>query len=454
MRVLIATHFYPPGHIGGTEVLTSGLARELLAAGLDVHVVCAEDWATADDYRIRATDDVVDGVPVRRYRFNWMMAPEVFRYLYNNPEVARYFAALLDELKPDVLHITSLYTLSASIIEVARQRGIPIVLSATDFWLLCARNTLLRSDDQLCPGPDDPWGCARCMAAKAKIYRWPRRVLPEPLTMGLLKASSRWLLLTNRPGWRGMLGDWDDRFAFLAQACRQIDYTVTASSFLRDLLIRYGMAPERVVHSAYGLDTSWARGCEHKTPSPTLRLGYIGQILPFKGPDLLIRAVADLPADLPLHVKIYGDLQKMPDYGRRLRELAGADLRIEFSGTFDNGRMGQVLSEIDVLVVPSTWYDFPLVIPSALATRTPVLATDLPGMNELVRHEVTGLLFDRYDWAGLRAAIARLLSEPDLLPQLRAGIGPVKSLAEMAAEYHAIYAALTVPQPPGGGVGH
>jgi glycosyltransferase involved in cell wall biosynthesis len=448
MRILIATHFYPPGHLGGTEVLTMGLAQMLRDAGHDLQVVCAEDWATAPDYRIHETDELVQGVPVRRFRFNWMKAPNVFRYLYANPEVADHFSHLLDQFQPDILHITSCYSLSASIVAAARGRGIPIVLSATDFWFLCARNTLLRGDDTLCPGPEDPWSCARCMASRAKIYRWPRRVLPEPAVIALLKGVSHVSWLSNQRGLRGMLGDWEARFAFLEAARQQVDYTVTASSFLRDLFVKHGMPAERITHSAYGLDTAWARGYETKTPSAELRLGFIGQILPFKGPDLLIKAIGHLPRDLPLRVKVYGDLDKTPDYGQLLRQLAAGDSRIEFLGTFDNSRMGEVLSGIDVLVVPSTWYDFPLVIPSALATRTPVIATNLLGMNELVQHNINGLLFNRYDWCELSEAIRRLVNDPNLLPRLRTGIGPVKTVKKMAEEYMYIYAELAAGRLP------
>jgi glycosyltransferase involved in cell wall biosynthesis len=119
--------------------------------------------------------------------------------------------------------------------------------------------------------------------------------------------------------------------------------------------------------------------------------------------------------------------------------MAVGDPRIRFLGTFDNARMGEVLAGIDVLAVPSIWYDFPLVIPSALATKTPVLATNLPGMNELIVHGKNGLLFDRYDWQGLAHQITRLVEEPELLDELRKNIEPVKTTDEMGSEYVDLY---------------
>lgn len=448
MRILLATHFFPPGHLGGTEVLTLGLAQSLQATGHTVYVICAEDWSTAPSHEIRATDEVYQGVPVCRLRFNWTKGPDVFRYLYNNPEVAQHFTHFCAQVRPDVVHITSCYSLSASIITAARALGLPTVLSATDFWMLCARNTLLKSDGTLCAGPEDPWQCARCMLADAKVYRWPRAVLPEEAVKSVLLAAGRHPWLTRQRGVRGMLGNWEQRLSFLAAARQNVDHIVTASRFLKALFVKYGVPAERIEVSAYGLDTAWAQGYETKTSSDKLRIGFIGQILPIKGPDLLLRALAHLGPEAPVHIKIYGDLDKTPEYGQSLKELAGSDLRVSFLGTFDNSRMGEVLSGIDVLAVPSTWYDFPLVIPSALATQTPVVATNLPGMNEIIEHGRNGLLFERFDSHALARQIRRLIDEPSALLRLKAGISPVKTEAQMAAEYVGIYLGLLQTRSP------
>lgn len=443
MRILLITHFYPPGHLGGTEVLTSDLAGALTADGHTVQVVCAEDWENAEDYRINGVDDVHAGVPVHRLYFNWMKAPEVFRYLYRNPEVKQYMLEYMQLFRPDVVHITSCYSLSASVIEAARELAIPILLTATDFWFMCARNTLLQPDDTLCSGPE-PWKCARCLLADAKAYQWPRTLLGERITSELLMAAGRSSTFTNLRGIRGLHGDWEDRIDYLGEMLHETDLIVTASAFVRDRLIAQGADPASVRFSQYGVDTTWATDALGKSDSSRLRIGFIGQILPFKGPDLLIRAVQNFDPEAPIDVLIYGDLEKDPDYGYLLQELAHDDPRIRFMGTFPSSQIGTVLQGMDVLAVPSTWYDFPLVISSALATQTPILATDLPGMNELVEDDVNGILFDRFSVEGIEHAIRRLLNEPSLLKHLRNGIQPIKTVDEMKSEYVAIYDELMV----------
>jgi len=151
-----------------------------------------------------------------------------------------------------------------------------------------------------------------------------------------------------------------------------------------------------------------------------------------------------LPDDAKAELYIYGDLNQFPEYGRVLRSLAATDLRnskkIKFAGTFPNTEFGKVLNALDVLVVPSRWYEnTPLVIQSALAAKTPVIATNLGGMAELVKHEVNGLTFELNDVASLRLQLMRLLVEPELLAHLTNNIGPERTTAQMVDDIERLY---------------
>jgi glycosyltransferase involved in cell wall biosynthesis len=105
--------------------------------------------------------------------------------------------------------------------------------------------------------------------------------------------------------------------------------------------------------------------------------------------------------------------------------------------------VGNVLSGMDVLVVPSRWYENgPGVIFEAFAAGIPVVATNLGGMSEFVRHERDGLLFGMEDPGDLARQLRRLVEEPGLLERLRAGIEPVKTVQENVDELEALYGGL------------
>lgn len=367
-----------------------------------------------------------------------MKAPDVNRYLYDNPIVADYIKKYLYEIKPDLVHVTSCNTLSASVIAAAKQAALPVVVTLTDFWFVCPRVTLVKGDRTICDGRVGEHECVKCLLYESKAYRWPRHILSENLTIKLLSALSEHGGTTRFRGLRGMAMDIRDRRAKVHHALQQADRVLIASQSARGLFRLNGFSmPIEVV--PYGHDLSWLNHYAGKTPRNVTSFGFIGQIGPMKGPQLLIVAYKNASQNGQARLLIYGNMEKDQGFSQQLRSLANGRKDIEFRGTYPHAESGRVFSEIDVLVVPSLWSDFPLIIKEAFATRTPVIATDLGGMSEFVQPGVNGLLFERGHLAGLTHQLRRVIDEPGLLARLRAGIPRVKSIEEAAEEMLRIY---------------
>jgi glycosyltransferase involved in cell wall biosynthesis len=133
-------------------------------------------------------------------------------------------------------------------------------------------------------------------------------------------------------------------------------------------------------------------------------------------------------------------LRWYPDYARKVYALAGGDPRINFVGPFPNETMAAELGKLDVLVVPSTWYEnTPLVIYSAFAAGIPVVASNLGGMAEVVHHEKNGLLFEPNDSEGLARQLRRLIEEPGLLEKLGENAGDVRPVEDSVDEMLGLY---------------
>lgn len=234
-----------------------------------------------------------------------------------------------------------------------------------------------------------------------------------------------------------------ERPAYIREKMESVDHMLAYTRLTRDLLQANGVGAGKTSVSNYGIDVSGVAGArERRGPSETLRIGFVGTLAPHKGPDLPVRAFRATP-DLDATLAIYGSAEGYEDYMEELRLLAGDDRRIEFRGMFSREELGRVFSEIDVLVVPSRWYEnAPGAIFESFAAGAPVVATDLGGMSEFVRPEENGLLFGLDDAAGLARQLRRLVEEPGLLESLRAGIGPVKSVGEYADEVERVYESL------------
>ena len=231
---------------------------------------------------------------------------------------------------------------------------------------------------------------------------------------------------------------------FLTQAITLADLRITASSFVRDIfLINHIRTPITIL--PYGHDLSWVNEQVGKTKSECLRIGFIGQITYSKGVHLLIEAVNLLNRAYKekIALSIFGNIYHSVDYSTKLLELTRESSNIKFTGTYLHEQSAGIFSELDILVVPSLWYDFPLIIYEAFATKTPVIATNLGGMAEAVKHGVNGLLFERGNADDLKNQLVRLIDEPDLLNKLRRGISPVMQIQEHVDKLERIYIDLT-----------
>ena len=145
-------------------------------------------------------------------------------------------------------------------------------------------------------------------------------------------------------------------------------------------------------------------------------MGFHGTIAEHKGLHVLVDAFRRLPESAGATLRICGGIGDFPDYTAAVLEAIDRDPRINLAGRIPQEQMARELEQIDVLVVPSIWYEnAPLVVYSAFAAGVPVVATDLGGMSEVVVDGQNGLLFAPADAAGLAAQLLRLAAEPGLL---------------------------------------
>ncbi|MDP8952440.1 MAG: glycosyltransferase family 4 protein [Actinomycetota bacterium] len=490
VKILFALHQFFPEHFAGVEILTLGLARELKARGHEPYVFAAKRSFPIHDMEPGEIEDYeYDGIPVRQVGRPKEGLGLHYRLNYENETMADRAREYVREIGPDVVHAMNFHGLSASVVPAFKEFGVPLVYTATDFWTICPVVDLRRHDGEMCRGPDLAH-CPRCAMSRPPLIRHPdsQRVIKlldyapnvAPRVAGKLSGArlsnySRLLRraheLKERSEYDGRAMDLADRTIRLRErseyvraaaelldrivdlkerseyvggAMKLVDHIIAPTRLTRDLLASNGVEEEKIEVSHYGIDASDILGAPvHRNLPPPLRVGFIGTLAPHKGCDILMRAFKSLPSELDATLTIYGNLEKFEAFVKKLRELAGEDERITFAGTFPPGRIGPVLTEMDVLVVPSRWYEnTPLVVYSAFAAKTPVIATDLGGLSEIVKHEENGLLFELADAEGLARQLRRLGEEPGLLEKLRAGIGPVRTIEENVDELERLYGAL------------
>jgi glycosyltransferase involved in cell wall biosynthesis len=146
--------------------------------------------------------------------------------------------------------------------------------------------------------------------------------------------------------------------------------------------------------------------------------GFIGTLAPHKGVHVAIEAMRFMKGHGRLLV--FGRRDYYPDYVARLEQLAQG-LDVDLKGPVPRRDLAKAFAQIDVLVVPSIWFEnFPIVIQEARAAGVPVVASNLGGMAEAVRHDVDGLLFAPGDAKALARAFAVFVQDRAVIERMRA----------------------------------
>jgi glycosyltransferase involved in cell wall biosynthesis len=217
---------------------------------------------------------------------------------------------------------------------------------------------------------------------------------------------------------------------------------ITPARMVYEILLCESLPSERLRLVPHGLDLS---GWKHLEPTDSenghLRIGYLGNLIPAKGAHMLISAFHQLrTTGLQPQLKLHGSMTVLPQYVQRLQKLAGNDPRTTLAGRYENSDVERILSEIDVLVVPSLWCEIgPLVVMEALASKTSVVVGNIPNMKYQIEDGIDGLHYDVDSVADLARQLQRLLDEPWLVSRLRSGIRDVKTSDQELSEWLEIY---------------
>lgn len=420
MKLVYVVHQWFPESYTGTEQYARALAFEARRRGDEVTIVSLVPWFHEPRPAVWLYQETYAGLPVYRIRYWQEVSPNQAFRDYRNPLVAAAFRRVIWMVAPEVCHFFHVRNLGADLVHVAVNRWVRTVVHLTDFWYLCPRFTLLRSDGQLCTGPPDGgMGCIPChrpdltplIAADQKdaVRSFANRV-PYPGTGGGRAAEVAALL--QRPD-------------YLRRTLDQADEIIAPSLFLRDMFEKNGAGKGRIRVIPYGLEPGIVRQPGRARRGRGIRLAYIGNFSPWKAPHVAVEAVRAVQGDVTL--RLYGrkDRKSFGNYYGELRARAKGDRRIRFSGHFDHDQLAEVLAEIDLLIVPSVWYEnTPFVILEARQAGVPVIASRLGGLTEAVEEGRDGWLFEPGNSADLAARLQSCVDDPETLAALETRSAP------------------------------
>lgn len=300
------------------------------------------------------------------------------RILYSR-EAERKMDALLRETRPDVAHLHNIYhQLSPSILRALARHKVPVVMTLHDYKLICPAYTLYTNGAL----------CERC-----KGHRYYNAVLQRCVKGSRAKSA----LCAAEAYLHAGLGSYR----------RRVKFYVAPSQFIASKMLEFGVGPDRVVHVPNFIEPA-----EQPTPTAGRYFVYAGRLERVKGVGTLLRAVeASVPArDFELWIAGEGEERAALEADTRARGLAN----VRFLGHLTQAELAPVVAGAQFAVVPSEWHEnAPLSVLEAAALGKAVVASDLGGLPEMVRHGETGLIFRAGDAEALRGCLEELLRKPE-----------------------------------------
>ncbi|WP_438283597.1 glycosyltransferase [Pseudomonas alabamensis] len=348
-KVALVNVFFPPQSIGGaTRVVADNFTvlRKNYAEQLDLCVFTA-DVECKTPHQVMVYDH--QGVRVYRATTLWR---ENMDWHPKDPEMYRLFKEFLELERPDVIHFHCVQRLTASIVEAARDFGIPYIITAHDAWWISDFQFLVDHNSKVYPiGHPDPYQTIE---------------LPSTIT----------------------LGDSIERRRDLKELLLDADRVLTVSSAFAEIYKQNGVSKIDTVVNGISDEIAWA--VKNTSDNARVVCGHIGGMSEHKGYYLLKEAVLEIqPENIELLI-----VDHSKEEGYELSTNWGR-VPVTFVGRTRQEHIVELYGKLDVLFAPSTWPEsFGLVTREAVACGCWVIASNLGGIGEDIIEGQNGHVID------------------------------------------------------------
>ncbi|HKP90876.1 MAG TPA: glycosyltransferase [Thermoleophilaceae bacterium] len=360
------------------------------------------------------------------------------------PEVEALFEAAVDEHRPDVLHVQELLGLPSSIVDRARGRGVPVVMTLQDYFPLCPTLKLYDSHGRVCMRRDPAAECVHCcghaplgtrhirdmtiafeLQRAGRVLPWARDPAKRTLTTVLprmpsgLPVDERAERVEEPPATEA---DYRRRREVNLDRLARIDALVGASTRTTEIYATLGVprARLRTLQLTAGHVAALTPRVIDSPPRPVRFATLAGAASEEKGCLLLLDAARRLEAIVPgaaYTIDVHGVVND------RVRSALERVPAVRIRRRYGPGELDSILEEADVGLVPSLWEE---VLANAglefIAKGVPVVANALGGMPDYTIPGLTGWLnrsCGAEELAGIMAAIA---ADPGQVVELNASI--------------------------------
>ena len=420
-----------PPDVGGVPSHTADLARELIARGHQVYVLCLDTRGELEPFE--TFDDQVDGVEVRRVAYAYGDHGKLADLMVHD-RLRDVILGWMAETPCDLIHVHHVTGFGASALHAVHDVGQPLAMTLHDYWLLDPRGQLFGGRGQA-RDANDLEGLTEDIAESWK-HLLPSGGAEAVGPMGEALADDLAAVRAHRD--------------YALGALELPELLITPSAAARAVYESAGVPSGRITVVENGIEAAdlaaevaaLRAAAPPRAADEPLRLGLFGTTLPSKGAVELAEAFVE--ANLPrLRLVIAGNRPSFHgdnSYVDRLEALAAAHDGIELRDEYARGELAALLAEVDGVAAPSRWEEvYGLTVREARAAGLPVLVSDrgaLPAVAEEGRAGIVVAADDRAAWV---EALRRFVDDDAARSAWAAHSSPLRTSAEMAAELEEHY---------------
>lgn len=379
MKIAWLINLYPPYIMGGNEVVAKDIILELRARGHEVYLLTGHGKRFPEEpYHLTPVNFDLDLLGERFLGERVPSISESFRWHIFDLETYRETIDALRQTKHDLTVVDNFSLISVAPLLAAIRARSKVVVQANDKWLIYG---LKRAGEGL-------WQCPQ---AQRPLIAFAQRLL-QPI------------------------------FSRIAQPVP----IIVNSHFMRDTYVRAGFEAERVkvVHLGIDVDLFCPNTNRSETGMP-IRLMFASQLWEGKGPQVAIRALAELKEqapETPFILDVYGEGQQaFRDSLDALARKLGVSDSVQYRGYVSPTELAEAARTHDIFLFTPIWDEpFSLTLLSMMSCGIPVIATSAGGNSEAIEDEHTGLLVPPGEPLALAKAILRLARDLALRSRLSA----------------------------------
>lgn len=364
-------------------------------------------------------------------------------------DIYRLTRQVLDDEKPDVVHIHQLLMHTASVIDLIAERNIPTVITLHNYCDICPQWFLLYKGEELCLDYENGKRCAQCLthlpygvfdSKQRLIYEFKKRLRPYfPRWFKQLykyykahrgagderKVESKDAVTPYHPD------EFRFRRRFFIERLNKIDFFHCSSQRMAEIFSNYGLLKNK-----FKIIPLAVKHLDNIRPKPfrntgyPIVFGYVGGKYLHKGYYALIEAFS----------KLDQKKAKLIVWGVDSRDKYTQNLNIEFRMAYRASEINCILDEIDVGVVPSVCEEiFGIIGLEFLSAKIPVIGSNTGGIPEWLDDGENGFLVAPNDPRELAEKMELFIREPDLIPKLQKQMKPLKTFDTHVREMLELY---------------